>query len=888
MEKVNETEGQQDKNRNDAEVQADNTVTAKIEKENDAIRLLALRYHLGALLLATEFGKYFGTDNGKRLTTHRLPLADSTITKRASNRATSGTGEGVSTLTPLLLSAYARWIRQLPWLAGYGAEYLSSLDRHVDADIKPFLLAWLRATKFDLLGFAKHYYAIFLFAHKLSPAHQTITYENAHYAACERDLKLAAVSILAAAPPPNAGRFTTHPVSSSSIHNPQSSKIASGPASKISFDGIQFIRYTSLSHSFTAFLAATATIITNLNDSAQFESTTAPPSLLVQKLFANYIRAHKTLADAPETLQTAVHALARALGVLFENVFDDAAWRTKARRVWEKVPRAVIVATLRLVNPAPFVDAVLRIFVWRPPTGGWSLLQFLGAVVCGFSGTKGAVKGARERVVSFGVDDDDGIHVAEKIDACVKKLWEDSDGSVSSSRVDECVVLDAVRDVGVDVNETYADIEEDNEKEETENERKRKQRNWNTRYARLLIRLKEKEAFVNVLGSNGVTNFIVLAVKYLPQVLKELWGTVQMADLLQGFFDMITKLFEIVGRYDVEEDVDLDEPEVGELEVVTVVAAPKRSIRVYAGSIASSIFRAASFSSLRSSSLSASTTATVTTTTAANTAVTTVTANAAVTDTTVTTTTATTTAVDNTNGTATLSSTSATESSSIEHKSHNHLHGHHYNEKTKISASSPESRNINGSSGTGRPQINAETLQHTYAKLEQEIHDFLRACYPIFYVLAQQDQQSVAAVSVPGLIEWLLREFSDFGRGQQGRRGVLGLSVEDAARQVVGDRRWREEECWKEVDAVVQGIISRGVISDDVGWVVGLNGDLDYNSLDGWGVDVFREGIMEMIGGDVAIIHSDESKDVGDNTNNANVAVNSVNGDGMRKKKSWW
>ncbi|KAJ3210543.1 hypothetical protein HDU67_005208 [Dinochytrium kinnereticum] len=70
------------------------------------------------------------------------------------------------------------------------------------------------------------------------------------------------------------------------------------------------------------------------------------------------------------------------------------------------------------------------------------------------------------------------------------------------------------------------------------------------RYARLLVRLKEKEGFVESIGSPGVTNVIVHIAQSIPGLLQEMWECVDMAVLASKFFGVVTRWLDILKIYD--------------------------------------------------------------------------------------------------------------------------------------------------------------------------------------------------------------------------------------------------------------------------------------------------------------------------------------------------
>ncbi|KAJ3031422.1 UNVERIFIED_CONTAM: hypothetical protein HDU68_004112 [Siphonaria sp. JEL0065] len=547
------------------------------------VRRLVLRYHLGSLLIANEFNLYFGETAGFRLTTQKLPTSKTAVSYEGPPLPPHTTVTGAPfTLPPLVRHFYSRWIRNIPWIAGHSLEYLQVFDEFTDSAFRSFVVSWLRATKFDLLGFAKHYYAVFLFGYN-DP-----TDPQADYNTCcppldgqlpqgFQEFKDAVISQLASTET-HSGRFTTYPTSTNDVH---SADYESGPKVR---NQVQEVRYRQLSAVFRDFLTIGADLLVQLmpEDGDGAESDDGRSKSYGPKLFAIFKTA-ETLDELPELLQDWTRALARAVAVGFENILDDKGWRGKARRVWNKMPLSLVVTSLRLINPVPFVETLLRIFVWKPPGGLYSLLQSLAGVICSLSKTRAEVKDLKAKLLP-----QDRID----IEHIINTLW-GTDGEISSVPEDEKRVLEALREAGITVNETYRDSNDE-------------ESNLNTRYARLLIRHKEKLLFIDCLGSDELTGFIVHIIKFLPPVLKELWDCIQMADLLQSFFDTLTNMLEIIGRYDAEEEVDLErdssESDAISVATTTITKRPPTTMSSYASSIASSLYKSASFANLNNNS----------------------------------------------------------------------------------------------------------------------------------------------------------------------------------------------------------------------------------------------------------------------------------------------
>ncbi|ORY28745.1 hypothetical protein BCR33DRAFT_857923 [Rhizoclosmatium globosum] len=732
------------------------------ELDSEVVQRLVLRYVLGAQLMTSEFVSFFGLEASSVLTTQPLKgmslvywTAPSTPTPpnpHNINHLNQEQEQGLKTLPPLSNSGYRRWIRRLPWLAGNGSAYLAALDGHVDAAFRTAVAAWLRATQFDVLGFAKHHYALFLLAYSPSLSFNS-----------------KALQRLAATVTPT-GRFTTYPTSTQHVHKSHL-HIHTLP------NPIQQLRYESLSLSFTQFLRLGADIILLIDPSKR--STPPHPSdpyPYATNLF-DLCKDAQQLHQVHPLLQDWVHALAKALAIGFENILDDEGWRGKARRVWAKMPLTLVVTSLRLINPVPFVETLLRIFIWKPPGGLHSLLQSLAGVICSMSKTRAEVKALRAKVSPQNRTD---------IEKTMNHLWESTKTSISSTPQDEQRVLDALRDAGVFVNETYRDSNDE-------------EYNLNTRYARLLLRQKEKTLFIDCLGSDEFTSLIVHVIKFLPPILKELWDCIHMADLLQSLFDSLTEMLEIMGRYDKEEEVDLSSNLENDVASISTKPGPPTTIpdrpptSFTFSSIASSVYRA---------STSSLTPTTPTTPTAAT---------------------------DKDSIHSTYSTTSSLPkkevSQSLYESTITKLEAqlykfaeHFYPAFHKLSHRAP-----NG-------PIGMHAMADWFAR---EFGEGMRE-----FVREEKAGEATPIVTTLSTV---------YGSGTK-KRCVLDISALDAAEPVANSTRFTD--LWVDVEAVTVGLVVVGI--DENGWVRrGTSGDffpMEESVLGGEALDMFRRELMDMVG----------------------------------------
>ncbi|KAI8835498.1 hypothetical protein BC829DRAFT_406357 [Chytridium lagenaria] len=269
------------------------------------------------------------------------------------------------------------------------------------------------------------------------------------------------------------GRFTLPP-------NPTPSRLPSPTPTT----HIQQLRYTTFSNAWP---------------------TKPNPSLPVDDPYHWVCSMYKSIEELPEIYGT--------IAVTAENILDDEGWRAKIKFIWSKLPITLIIYSLRLVNPIPFVERLLKLFVWRPP-GMSSLLMRLAAIICGLSHTQTSLKHLRPRIPT---------DTRLLIENAITKLW--------SSHNDVTLPSTAPRSAFASFLQTHnvkgfdATKNPDLEIEDDEEERE-------ILFARLLVRGHEKEAFA------------------VPGVLQEMWDCTDMARLASTFFDVVTKWLDILKCYD--------------------------------------------------------------------------------------------------------------------------------------------------------------------------------------------------------------------------------------------------------------------------------------------------------------------------------------------------
>ncbi|KAJ3414031.1 hypothetical protein HDV05_007156 [Chytridiales sp. JEL 0842] len=566
----------------------------RLPLSKDPIAKTVLNYMMFNQMIQEEFLLTF-RHLAPRITSHPLPDLESLAHLHVGRSSDNGAYRehkigaalpvvaqpmGPLVLPPISRVIYARFIRSLPFFAGRGEAFMKPFDDFAEEAFVPLVVTFARATKFDVLGFAKHYLAILFFA-GFSPRDQRLGAdpnktddEDVYHDASEHDtlrrwdqFQAHVMHHLSAKAPIEGGRFR-HPSSLPLGHR----NMPLEPTNP----HLQEFRYHLFRESWWTWLQSSTRILLDMqqahhlrrrpsNASSTKSSSSSTPSLrqdsydedvsnmaasladfsLSESLFS-VIRKCTELRDLPSSYRAWVKKLIRALAVTAENVLDDAEWRRKVTEVWEKLPLGLIVTSLKVVNPIPFIEKVLKIFLWKPP-GLPSLLMKICDILCGLDRTKQRLKAARKPLSSsitkpldaflenVTLISDEAHFKTPYTDAFkdTKKAW-----TYSSDDSDEVIIkllasngFDVISPKGTTVD---ALIE----------------------YVRCFFRKREKEAFVDYMGSTQFVQFVTHVSAFLPPLLTEVWDCIDMSVLVSAFFKATSSVLDLLKVYDAEPKSD--------------------------------------------------------------------------------------------------------------------------------------------------------------------------------------------------------------------------------------------------------------------------------------------------------------------------------------------
>ncbi|KAJ3081181.1 hypothetical protein HK102_002531, partial [Quaeritorhiza haematococci] len=248
-------------------------------------------------------------------------------------------------------------------------------------------------------------------------------------------------------------------------------------------------------------------------------------------IFAHFKNA-PTIWELDEDAVVWVKALIRAIAHTVDNILDDYDWRTKGQALFNRLPVTLIVTSLRLVNPIPFMERMIKVFLWRP-AGVQSLLQILGGTVCAHDKTVKAIKNYKSNVPSSD---------RSAIEKAVEAMWSPKKKNAQADAGKKLFSSDS--------NSAFLEFLSRKANISPSTLQKESDAMIRITYARLLIRRKEKDEFINMLGDPGITKFIIHVCHVIPPLLTEVYQCINFADLAATFFQSIGDILKALQEYD--------------------------------------------------------------------------------------------------------------------------------------------------------------------------------------------------------------------------------------------------------------------------------------------------------------------------------------------------
>ncbi|KAI8816514.1 uncharacterized protein EV422DRAFT_509750 [Fimicolochytrium jonesii] len=493
-------------------------LSAALNKRVEALRHDVLRGRLIEMTLAREYYSSYGA-NADTLTAAPLLGYDGSTAALAIAPVISDDYPGSPVLPPLTRALYVRLLRSLPIFAGRGPKYMVDFDRFIDEDFLDFVGKWMRASRFDILSFTSHY--VTLFSHLKN---------EAWYGADDTPLPLPlgfeAPAMLPTTMYPDLLTFHRASLPGGGSFRLHKRHRAEGGDS----DAVISLR-ESKAKAFTE--AWRKVLSTGCNVCRDMIGRGPASKDVVLTKFWSTVKAAPNVADLPPSWQAFIYGLCTAMAHTIDNVLDDAEWRAKFVSIWKRIPVTIMLTSLRLVNPIPFVDRVIKLFCWKPP-GMYSLLQRIGGMICAADKTAATLKRlARE------VDTPTRTAVEKAVDTA----FTSSTSSTThirpiSSQAPAHKILSFLQE-SPDFTITPIGTA-------------------TLSYTKAYIRKREKDEFVEVLGSKNVTDFLTHFAKAVPPMLDEIWNCIDFANLMSKLVDTVNQIITALSLYDTAAESNKD------------------------------------------------------------------------------------------------------------------------------------------------------------------------------------------------------------------------------------------------------------------------------------------------------------------------------------------
>ncbi|KAI8922010.1 hypothetical protein DFJ77DRAFT_544879 [Powellomyces hirtus] len=505
------------------------TLNSRVE----ALRHDVLRARLIELVLLLEFSAAYG-ENAATLTV--APTMDAATRQNLMHAAPVivDSYPGPTFLPPLTRALYVRLFRSLPIIAGHGDKYLKGVDGFVETEFLDFVGKWMRATKFDILSFSMHY--VTLFAHLKNETWYGV--DDTPIPVPEGFMGTAPALLPTSMYPdlqtyyraslPGGGTFRlakrVRRSPSSSANSPDGSEIEDEDV----FEMREF-KARLFTDAWRKVLRSGCAICRELVAERKIKMSGDDTP---HARFWAVVRTAPTIADLPPHYQSFFYALVTAMSQTVDTILADADWRIKFANIWKRLPVTIMLTSLRLVNPVPFVDRVIKLFCWKPP-GMHSLLQRIGGMIAASDKTAAKIK-----LLQKGLDPQAKSAVERIVDGLFADTVRDESAPHPTRPVS---ALDSTGKIRT-ILESHPDAPRGGIATTPHA----------LAYAKLYIRKKEKDEFVESLGGKSVTDFINHLAKIVPPILDEIWNCIDFAALMAVMVETVTRCLAALDLYDTQ------------------------------------------------------------------------------------------------------------------------------------------------------------------------------------------------------------------------------------------------------------------------------------------------------------------------------------------------
>ncbi|KAJ3271445.1 hypothetical protein HDV01_006651 [Terramyces sp. JEL0728] len=364
---------------------------------------------------------------------------------------------------------YKKFLRALPFFSKMGPEYLAAFDSLMDKSYAASQGHLLIATKMDALAFLKFYTSLFYRLHleEIMGIRNEISIWNRYLY-----YRYAATNSFSLDRPTHATQF----------------------------DANRMNKYNRMVESLRIFLRCVPPC---KEDMKKLSSADIKPWWAL-------LRQYPKMKDLPAMHQELVRTAINAAAHVLNNILDEPARLEKMSAIYNKIPTSLLVTSLKIVNPAPFIRQCVKLFLWQPSPGVYSLFQRMASHLCGYDETSRQLKSIAGNLSETEI---------LKINTLVEE-------NVLSSLDDDTKFVTVAKNEDIPVpSDTLIE------------------------YFRLSIRLNEKKAFIEHLNTPAQHDLFVHLFQFLPKLLNEFRQSVALSEFVGNYFKLVDRILKALLKH---------------------------------------------------------------------------------------------------------------------------------------------------------------------------------------------------------------------------------------------------------------------------------------------------------------------------------------------------
>ncbi|KAI8905126.1 hypothetical protein EDD86DRAFT_249333 [Gorgonomyces haynaldii] len=230
------------------------------------------------------------------------------------------------------------------------------------------------------------------------------------------------------------------------------------------------------------------------------------------------IRECPSAKDLPALHKEMIQSVCTLIAHLFDSVLDDPSKRHTMQTIYSRLPVSLMVYSVKVMSPAPFVDKFIKLFLWAPTNDVPSLVQYMASLLCKQS---------------------ESVNLKRRMDPLMSSEFKnltrdiiDNTSGLFSTQTDQQLTK-------LIIAHGYK------HPERTE-----------LAYFRVCLRCHEKNQFVASLNDPLQKQFIIHALEGLPTLVREMTKFCDTSAVIKQYFACIGECLEIMKKYDEVQKTD--------------------------------------------------------------------------------------------------------------------------------------------------------------------------------------------------------------------------------------------------------------------------------------------------------------------------------------------